>query len=204
MDQMLPEGGLLHRAALDPQAQEALRDILRHVVAAAPFYTPVMPRSGKPFSVRMTNAGPLGWISDRAGYRYSLVHPETGASWPPIPDLLLALWAEFTDYPTAPECCLINLYRPGARMGLHRDADEEAIDAPVLSVSLGDDALFRIGGPSRRDPTRSFRLRSGDVLVLAGAARHCFHGVDRIWPGTGQVLPEGGRINCTLRRVTLP
>lgn len=204
MDQMLPEGGLLHRAALGAEAQAMLLAALRQVAAAAPFYMPVMPRSGKPFSVRMTNAGPLGWISDRAGYRYSPVHPETGAPWPPIPDLLLSLWAELTDCPAPPECCLINFYRPGACMGLHRDADEEAAEAPVLSVSLGDDALFRIGGPSRRDPTRSFRLQSGDVLVLAGAARHCFHGIDRIWPGTGQLLPEGGRINCTLRRVTPP
>lgn len=201
---MLPEGGRLHRAALGGETQAALLAALRRVMASAPVYTPVMPRSGRPFSVRMTNAGPLGWLSDRAGYRYSPVHPETGAFWPPIPDLLRSLWDELTGYPAPPECCLINFYRPGARMGLHRDADEEAAEAPVLSVSLGDDALFRIGGPSRRDPTRSFLLHSGDVLVLAGEARHCFHGIDRIWPGTSRLLPEGGRINCTLRRVTFP
>jgi DNA oxidative demethylase len=156
-------------------------------------------------SVRQTNFGPLGWVTDQAkGYRYEARHPETGAPWPAMPQALLDLWRDVSGYPAPPEACLVNLYRDGARMGLHVDADEAALDAPVVSVSLGDIALFRIGGPKRADATRSFRLSSGDVLVLSGAARQCFHGVDRVVPGTSQLLPGGGRINLTLRRVTLP
>ena len=170
----------------------------------APFYTPRLPRTGAPMRVRMTNLGPLGWVTDQAqGYRYQATHPETGAPWPPILPALLDLWADLADYPAAPEACLVNLYRDGARMSLHVDADEEARAAPVLSVSLGDTALFRIGGEKRGDPTRSFRLSSGDVVVLGGAARHCFHGVDRVMAETSSLIPGGGRINLTLRRVRL-
>lgn len=189
---------------LDRAAQEGLASDLRAVVAEAPLYRPAMPRTGKPFSVRMTNCGPLGWVADKAGYRYQPTHPATGRAWPAMPDSVRALWRALADYPADPEACLINWYDPGARMGLHRDADEAAADAPVLSVSLGDTALFRLGGPARRDPTRSFKLASGDVLVLGGAARHCHHGVERILPGDGGVLAAPGRINLTVRRVTLP
>ena len=144
-------------------------------------------------------------MTDQAhGYRYQASHPETGAPWPPIPPALLDLWADLVDYPAPPQACLVNLYRDGARMSLHVDADEAAKDAPVLSVSLGDTALFRVGGEKRNDPTRSFRLSSGDVVVLAGASRHCFHGIDRVMAGTSRLVPGGGRINLTLRRVGLP
>jgi len=189
---------------LDRAAQAALATAVEAILATAPPFRPTMPRDGKPFSVRMSNAGPLGWVADRAGYRYQAMHPETGEGWPPMPAALLTLWQEVAGYPAPPEACLVNLYDAGARMGLHRDQDEAALDAPVLSVSLGDSALFRIGGPARRDPTRSFRLASGDVLLLAGASRHCFHGIDRILPGSSRLLPGGGRINLTLRRVTPP
>ncbi|WP_421725327.1 alpha-ketoglutarate-dependent dioxygenase AlkB family protein [Bauldia sp.] len=192
----------------DRQAQESLVTLLRKSVAAAPFYTPTMPRTGKPFSVQMTNFGPLGWVSDqRGGYRYQATHPETGAPWPPIPSPVLEVWRRLAEYPSPPEACLVNYYRPTAKMGLHQDADEEDRAAPVVSISLGDTALFRLGGTERRDPTRSFRLSSGDVVVLGGAARMAFHGIDRIYPGTSTVLgdwfPEGGRLNLTLRRVTV-
>lgn len=162
-----------------------------------------MPRTGRPFSVRMANMGPLGWVSDVRGYRYQSSHPLTGRPWPPIPERLLGLWCELVGSPE-PECCLVNLYRPGARMGLHRDEDEEAQEVPVLSVSLGDAAIFRVGGLARGGPTVSFRLESGDVVLLAGASRRAYHGIDRILAGTSDLVPGGGRINLTLRRVTRP
>ena len=155
-------------------------------------------------SVRMTNCGPLGWVTDERGYRYEPAHPETGEPWPPIPGLLLKAWSELAGYPHPPEACLVNVYGPEARMGLHQDRDEADFFAPVLSLSLGDTCLFRIGGLTRGGPTRSLRLASGDALVLGGEARLAFHGVDRIMPGTSTLLREGGRINLTLRRVTAP
>jgi alkylated DNA repair protein (DNA oxidative demethylase) len=189
---------------LDRPGQEALLSALRSVLAAAPAYTPRMPRSGKPLSVRMTNCGPLGWVTDEAGYRYQALHPETGKPWPAMPDLVVEAWKALARYPHAPESCLVNYYGPAAKMGLHQDRDERDLGAPVVSLSLGDTCLFRIGGTKRSDPTRSLRLASGDAVVLAGEARLAFHGVDRIIPGTSTLLPEGGRINLTLRRVTVP
>jgi alkylated DNA repair protein (DNA oxidative demethylase) len=188
---------------LDRAAQEALLGELREIVAAAPFYVPTMPRTGKPMSVRMTNCGSLGWLTDKAkGYRYEPVHPETGKPWPPIPKRLLKLWDEVADFPAPPEACLINYYAKGTKMGLHRDEDEETYDAPVVSVSLGDTALFRIGGLTRKDPTRRIELVSGDVVVFGGEDRLIYHGIDRIVAGSSDLLPEGGRLNLTLRRVT--
>jgi alkylated DNA repair protein (DNA oxidative demethylase) len=174
---------------------------VREAIREAPLYTPTMPRTGQPFSVRMTNCGPLGWVSDAGGYRYQPTHPATGRPWPPIPALALRAWRELAEDAAAAEACLINVYVPTARMGLHQDRDEKDFSAPVLSLSLGDTCLFRVGGTRRSDPTRSFRLASGDAVVLGGEARLAFHGVDRIIPGTSTLLPEGGRINLTLRRV---
>lgn len=185
----------------DLAAQRRLRDRVRACTRRSPFFTPRMPRTGRPWSVRMTNLGPLGWVSDEAGYRYQPHHPVTGAPWPAIPRPLLDLWRHVSGFPAPPECCLVNLYRPGARMGLHRDADEQALDAPVVSVSLGDEAVFRLGGLTRKHPTGSFRLRSGDVLVLGGENRLAYHGVDRVIPGTSSLLRQPGRLNLTLRRV---
>jgi DNA oxidative demethylase len=119
-----------------------------------------------------------------------------------MPPPLIGLWSELARYGEAPEACLINFYDPGAKMGQHQDRDEADFDAPVVSISLGDSCLFRLSGHKRSKPTRSIRLSSGDVVVLGGAARLAFHGVDRIYPGTSRLLPEGGRINLTLRRVT--
>jgi DNA oxidative demethylase len=177
---------------------------LREVFATAPLFTPRMPKSGRPFSVRMSNCGPLGWVSDENGYRYQPRHPETGEPWPPTPNVLRAAWRELGGYPHPPEACLINYYSAAARMGLHQDRDEQDFDAPVVSLSLGDSCLFRVGGLKRTDPTRSVRLDSGDAVVLGGNSRLAFHGVDRIYAGTSTLLPEGGRFNLTLRRVTEP
>ena len=192
----------LHPGHLDRNGQADLLAAVRAISAAAPPFTPRMPKSGRPFTVRMSNCGPLGWVSDRSGYRYQPTHPETGRPWPPIPATLLALWDELARHPDPPEACLINFYAPTAKMGLHQDRDEEDFAAPVVSISLGDSCLFRVGGLKRSAPTRAFRLSSGDVLVLGGGARLAFHGVDRVYPGTSSLLPEGGRINLTLRRVT--
>jgi alkylated DNA repair protein (DNA oxidative demethylase) len=163
-----------------------------------------MPKSGRPMSVGMSNCGPLGWVSDERGYRYERGHPQTRQVWPAIPDILLRLWSDVAQYRHPPEACLINYYGPNAKMGLHQDRDEVDFSAPVVSVSLGDSCLFRVGGLKRGDPTRSLRLNSGDVLVLGGEARLAFHGVDRIYAGTSTLLSEGGRINLTMRRVTQP
>jgi alkylated DNA repair protein (DNA oxidative demethylase) len=198
------EGLKLFPGFLDASAQQELVSTLRKCVADAPLYQPVMPRTGKPLSVRMTNLGELGWISDRQGYRYQPQHPVTGKPWPPIPSVLLKIWDKVADYPHPPEACLVNFYEGSARMGLHQDRDEDDFDAPVVSVSLGDTAVFRVGGLQRKSPTRSFKLASGDVVVLGGAARLCHHGIDRVLPGTSAILKDGGRINLTLRRVTKP
>ncbi len=190
---------------LDRGAQNALLAALRQVIAEAPLFTPTMPRSGNPMSVRMTNCGPLGWVTDKErGYRYQATHPETGKPWPPIPPLLLDLWDGVADYPFPPQACLVNYYTGSAKMGLHQDKDEEDFSAPVLSVSLGDTGLFRVGGRSRKDPTRTIELKSGDVVVLGGEDRLAYHGIDRILQGTSDLIPEGGRFNLTLRRVTKP
>lgn len=161
-----------------------------------------MPNSGKPMSVRMTNCGPLGWVTDQAGgYRYQATHPLTGAPWPPIPEQLVRLWEGLAACPAPPQACLINHYGPDSKLGSHVDADEAATEAPVISVSLGDDAVFHVGGLKRADPKMRMTLRSGDVVILGGAARLAYHGIDRILPGTSDLLPEGGRMVLTLRRV---
>lgn len=188
----------------DAGQQGELLATLRALLREAPLFTPRMPKSDRPFTVRMSNCGSLGWMSDKNGYRYAPAHPETGRPWPPLPGALLRLWDSVADYPHPPEACLINFYGPAAKMGLHQDRDEADFTAPVVSLSLGDSCLFRVGGLKRGGPTRSFRLNSGDVLVLGGQTRLAFHGVDRIYPGTSTLLAEGGRINLTMRRVTRP
>lgn len=187
---------------LDRPAQERLVDEIRAVVAEAPLYVPAMPGTGKPMSVRMTNCGSLGWVTDKErGYRYQATHPVTGRPWPAIPAELLALWDELSGYPAPPEACLVNFYSDDAKMGLHQDRDEIDLAAPVLSISLGNTCLFRVGGLDRAAPTGSFRLSSGDLVILGGEGRLAFHGVDRIYPATSTLLKNGGRINLTLRRV---
>jgi alkylated DNA repair protein (DNA oxidative demethylase) len=188
---------------LSPAQQRALLAEIRAALAAAPLMRFTMPRTGKAFSVPMSNFGRLGWVSDKdGGYRYQTQHPETGRPWPPIPDLLSEIWNEVSDYPAPPEACLVNYYTTGAKLGSHRDADEEEANAPVISVSLGDHATYHLGGPRRGDARRRIVLQSGDVFALGGAARDYYHGIDRIHPGTSHLLEEGGRFCLTLRRVT--
>lgn len=200
---MLLPNGIRHLPGyLDRPAQEALVEAIRAVVAEAPLFTPVMPGTGKEMSVRMTNCGSLGWMTDRQhGYRYQPTHPVTGRPWPAMPAQLLDLWRDIAGYETPPEACLVNFYSDDARMGLHQDRDEQDLKAPVLSISLGNTCLFRVGGLSRNDRTLSFKLSSGDIVILGGEGRLCFHGVDRIYPATSTLLKNGGRINLTLRRV---
>jgi len=195
----VPTGFRLLPGRLDARQQLKLVQAVDSIAQAAPFIRPLTP-GGKPMSVLQTGCGPLTWITDRKGYRYEPVHRTTGRPWPPMPSLLLQLWAELCDAGTPADACLINRYDAGARMGLHRDTDEAEFVFPVLSISLGDTAIFRIGGLSRTDPTRSLRLASGDVVVLGGDARLAYHGVDRILPGSSRLVPGGGRINLTLRR----
>ena len=198
-----------HPGFLDAAACSRLAADIATVLTAAPPVTPCMPRTGKPFSVLMSNAGPLGWVSDKRGYRYQPAHPETGERWPAIPPTALAAWDALAAFPVPPEACLINLYAPGTRMGLHQDRDEADFSAPVLSLSLGAAALFRYGGLRRSDPTRSIRLLAGDALVIGGPSRLIHHGIDRLYPDDDLFagsplpgfLPAGGRCNLTLRRV---
>jgi alkylated DNA repair protein (DNA oxidative demethylase) len=184
---------------LDADAQAAMVEDLRSVVVAAPFFTPETPR-GRKMSVRMTAAGRYGWVSDRKGYRYEPRHP-SGVDWPPVPASVLAVWRAVSGVDRDPQCCLVNWYGEGAKMGLHQDRDEADFDMPVVSISLGDEALFRVGGVERGGPTQSIWLRSGDVAVMGGAARLVHHGIDRVRWGSSTLLPRGGRINLTLRVV---
>lgn len=184
---------------LSPEAQAALVEVVLERAESAPFRRQTTP-GGKAMSVAMTSFGPLGWTSDARGYRYEPADPQTGRPCPAIPQVLLELWAELADPDVPPDSCLVNLYRESARMGLHQDKDEADMRFPVLSVSLGDTAIFRMGGLSRKDPTASFRLASGDVMLLAGEARLAHHGVDRTLPGSSRLVPAGGRLNLTLRR----
>jgi alkylated DNA repair protein (DNA oxidative demethylase) len=192
------EGFRLWPGALSATAQSALLAEVLAAVEQSPFFRPVTP-GGRPFSVEMTNLGPLGWVSDRAGYRYQPTHPETGAPWPSMPETLLTLWSDLTGWPEPPDACLVNLYRGEAKMGLHQDRDEQDHSAPVLSVSLGDTAVFRIGAAGG-GPTRTVRLASGDVCALTGPARLARHGIDRVIAGSSTLVPGGGRLNLTLRR----
>lgn len=201
----LMPGLVLYRDYLDRNTQQALAAGIGAVLLRAPWFIPRMPRTGRAFTVKMTNCGRLGWVSDASnGYRYQTAHPVTGAAWPPIPSLALGCWQALAAYPHPPEACLVNFYDAAARMGLHQDRDEAELSAPVVSISLGDSCRFRYGGLRRSDPAKTLDLHSGDVLVMGGAARLLFHGVDKILAGSSSLLPGGGRINLTLRRVTRP
>jgi DNA oxidative demethylase len=189
--------------------QRALFAAIASVVNAAPLFQPTMPRTGRPFSVMMTNCGPLGWVSDRAGYRYQNVHPETGSPWPTIPVELLALWRTVSGYPADPQACLVNVYSGSAKMGSHQDRDEDDFSAPVVSISLGRAATFHIGGTTRAGPKTRMILKSGDVLVMGGPSRLAFHGIDKIHQAASpfdlsSIDPDCARVNLTLRRVTSP
>ncbi|MBE1284510.1 MAG: alpha-ketoglutarate-dependent dioxygenase AlkB [Rhodobacteraceae bacterium] len=190
----------IHKGYLDHPSQKAVIEALRPILKAAPLFTPTV-SGGKKMSVRMTSAGAFGWVSDAAGYRYQNHHP-AGQAWPVIPKPILDIWRDLTGLDREPECCLVNYYGEGARMGLHQDKDEADFSYPVVSVSLGDDGLFRIGNQTRGGKTESLWLSSGDVVVMGGPARMTYHGVDRIRFKSSRLLPKGGRLNLTLRVVT--
>jgi len=202
----LPDGFVYKPEYFDRNQQKSLIEAVREAARGdSPFFQSTMPRTGVPMSVVGTNFGPLGWVSDKdGGYRYEQTHPKTGKAWPAMPQILLDTWFELTDYPVPPEACLVNWYREGNKMGMHVDRDEYDVNAPVVSISLGDQARFRIGGKARGGKTLSMKLSSGDVVVLAGDARQCYHGVDKIFYGGSSLVPKGGRINLTMRRVNLP
>lgn len=197
-------GVIYFPALLNREEQESLRDEIYAAISAAQLFQSTMPRWGNPMSVKMLNLGSLGWVSDKSGYRYQKTHPVTGEHWPPIFPSLIKIWNQLTDNYAKPEACLINYYSSTAKMGLHQDRDEDDFNAPVVSLSLGDTALFRIGTIERNGPTQSIKLQSGDGLIFGGPARLDFHGIDRIYKETSTLLSEGGRFNLTMRRVTKP
>jgi len=199
LEKLSLRGFEIYKGLLDLEAQQALVAAVREVAKAAPLFSPMTPY-GKPMRVKMTSAGKYGWVSDRSGYRYSEKHPE-GMAWPDIPSEVLDIWQRVSGSDRAPECCLMNFYGETARMGLHQDRDESDFSEPVVSVSLGDDGLFRIGGLERVGSTESIWLSSGDVVVMGGEARLTYHGVDKIRFGSSRLLPKGGRLNLTLRVV---
>lgn len=197
---VLVRGAAVYQGALDRAAQQDLLRVVREIVRAAPLYQPVTP-TGRKMSVRMSAAGAFGWVSDKRGYRYAPQHPD-GLPWPEIPASILSLWDQVAGYQRRPECCLVNFYSPDARMGLHQDRDEQDFSAPVVSISLGDDGLFRVGNTTRGGKTESIWLRSGDIVVMGGTARLAYHGIDRVRAGSSDLLRDGGRLNLTLRVVT--
>ena len=203
-DARFPKGFSYRPLYFSTEEQSTLIGAVKQGVLQAPFFIPTMPRTGTAMSVALSNFGPLGWVTDKdRGYRYEPRHPKNGAAWPELPSLLVKLWDEVTGYPARPEACLINWYRPesASKMGMHVDNDENELCAPVVSVSLGDPAMFRIGGPKRGGPTQGIKLYSGDVIVLAQDARLCYHGVSKVFYGESALVPRGGRINLTMRRV---
>ena len=175
---------------------------LHDVVAEAPFRHMMTP-GGHQMSVAMTNCGSVGWITDRTGYRYGQSDPETARPWPAMPlpfrELAGQAAAEAGFGGFSPDACLINRYRPGARMSLHQDRDERDLGAPIVSVSLGLPAIFLFGGLKRSDKPRRFRLEHGDVVVWGGPARLAFHGVAPLADGEHGLMGRQ-RINLTFRK----
>lgn len=182
---------------LDRNAQETMVADLRSIARVAPFRQYETP-GGRKMSVRMSAAGEMGWTTDRQGYRYDPVQPD-GTCWPDIPDSILDVWKKVAGVSKLPDSCLVNYYGEGSKMGMHQDRDEAETSWPVVSISLGDEALFRVGGTERGGRTKSHMLRSGDVALLAGDARLAYHGIDRVAFRSSDLLPDGGRINVTLR-----
>jgi alkylated DNA repair protein (DNA oxidative demethylase) len=197
----MAEGAVLLRGHARPLQDEIIA-ALRDIVAQAPFRRMVTP-GGHQMSVAMTNCGPLGWTTDRSGYRYVQDDPETGRPWPAMPPVFAQLAeqaaaaAGFVRF--SPDACLINRYEPGARMSLHQDRDEQDFDKPIVSVSLGLPAIFLFGGLKRSDKARRFRLEHGDVVVWGGPSRLFFHGVAPLADGEHALLGRQ-RINLTFRK----
>ncbi len=197
----LAEGAVLLRGFAAHSAKELIETV-EEIAALAPFRHMITP-GGQRMSVAMTNCGPLGWVSDRKGYRYAPADPQSGDPWPPMPALFLdlakgaAAAAGFADF--IPDACLINRYEPGAKLSLHQDKDEQDDWAPIVSVSLGLPATFLWGGLSRSDRARRFRLESGDIAVWGGPARFTYHGIAPLADGD-HPLTGRTRINLTFRK----
>jgi DNA oxidative demethylase len=189
---------------LNTHQQQELLWILREVGKRSPLFTPTM-KNGSPFNYQMTNCGKVGWVSDSSGYRYVDRHPVTNKPWEPIPkvirDLAKSVAAQVEDNSYIPETCLINYYTQNSKLGIHQDNTEKNKTAAIISISLGDDGIFLIGGKRKKDPTREIILKSGDVLIMYGESRMFYHGVKAIIPGTSQLLRNGGRLNLTIRQV---
>ena len=199
----LPEGVIFRPHALTAKEQVEVLAGVRTVVGAAPLAR-LQTKTGGLTSAAMTNCGPAGWWSDTKGYRYVNMNPATGSPWPCFPQSFLAAvskiahgspWPDF-----APDACLINFYEPGAKMGLHQDKDEKDFTQPIITVCLGDDADFLVGGFARSDKTKVLVVRSGDALIMGGASRMLFHGVRKIYPGTSPLTDVGGRFSLTFRK----
>jgi alkylated DNA repair protein (DNA oxidative demethylase) len=200
--EQLEEGAVLLRGFAATQSGLLVQQAER-VASASPFRRMVTP-GGRTMSVAMTNCGRVGWVSDRRGYRYDPLDPQTSAPWPVVPEsfLELAVGAAaaggFMNYD--PDACLINRYEAGARLGLHQDRDEDDQWAPIVSVSLGLPAVFLWGGKKRSDPVRRMAVENGDVVVWGGPARFVYHGVAPLKPGD-HPLTGSTRINLTFRKV---
>ncbi len=198
----LAEGAcILHGYAL-PQVANLLVE-LKRLTSLAPLRHLITP-GGFKMSVAMSNCGKVGWVSDRSGYRYDTLDPESGDPWPDMPTIFTHLAqnaaesAGFSNY--SPDACLINNYQPGSRLSLHQDRDENDAHAPIVSVSLGLPATFLFGGFKRRDRPKRYRLDHGDVVVWGGPARFIFHGVLPIAEGHHSLLGNR-RVNITFRKV---
>lgn len=183
--------------------EAALKQDLARITAAAPFRHLITP-GGFRMSVAMTNCGELGWVSDRRGYRYDPVDPDSGERWPPMPESFRTLAADAASRAGydgfAPDACLVNRYAPGARLSMHQDRDEKDLRAPIVSVSLGLPAVFLWGGDERADKARRVPLQHGDVVVWGGPSRLRFHGVLALKDGD-HPFAGGHRINLTFRKV---
>jgi len=201
-DETLDSGAVVLRGFASAR-EDALKDDVARVSAAAPFRHLITP-GGFRMSVAMTNCGELGWVSDRRGYRYDPVDPESGRRWPALPETFRALArdaaarAGYAGF--APDACLINRYAPGARLSMHQDRDEKDLRAPIVSVSLGLPAVFLWGGDERADTARRIALHHGDVVVWGGPSRLRFHGVLALKDGE-HPFAGGHRINITFRKV---
>ena len=201
-DAVLSPGAIVLRGFASAH-EAALKDDVARVAAAAPFRHLITP-GGFRMSVAMTNCGELGWVSDRRGYRYDPVDPDSGARWPALPESFRALArdaaarAGYDDF--MPDACLVNRYAPGARLSMHQDRDEKDLRAPIVSVSLGLPATFLWGGDERADKSRKVALHHGDVVVWGGPSRLRFHGVLALKDGE-HPFAGGHRINLTFRKV---
>ncbi len=199
-EKLAPGAVLLRGFALD--VEKELREALDRIVASAPFRHMVTP-GGYRMSVAMTNCGDFGWITDRRGYRYDALDPDSGKPWPKMPAVFLELAeraaaaASYRGF--VPDACLINRYEPGARLSLHQDRDEKDFGAPIVSVSLGLPATFLFGGDNRSERPCRVPLLHGDIAVWGGPSRLAFHGIAPLKKGEHETM-GGQRINLTLRR----